>query len=87
MEKPRAYRYEAAYNKYIIKRIGTALNMVSVGAVKVTASSIEKGKEIYLVDKTPKEAWTKEIPSSWFAIDLRHVTIASDMCQNVTPPP
>eukprot|EP00029_Vermamoeba_vermiformis_P014214 TRINITY_DN933_c0_g1_i1.p1 TRINITY_DN933_c0_g1~~TRINITY_DN933_c0_g1_i1.p1 ORF type:complete len:527 (+),score=102.64 TRINITY_DN933_c0_g1_i1:1405-2985(+) len=46
-------------------------NPALTGAVKVTASSIEKGKEIYIVDKTSKEVWTKEIPSSWFAIDLR----------------
>lgn len=41
------------------------------GSVKVSSSSIEKGKVHNIVDLLPKECWTKEIPSSWFSLDLR----------------
>lgn len=41
------------------------------GSIKVSSSSIEKGKVHNIVDLTPKECWTKEIPSSWFSLDLR----------------
>jgi hypothetical protein len=33
-------------------------------------SSIEKGNPIDLVGRKSKELWTKDVPSSWFAIDL-----------------
>eukprot|EP00211_Chloroparvula_japonica_P006028 CAMPEP_0119121880 /NCGR_PEP_ID=MMETSP1310-20130426/2302_1 /TAXON_ID=464262 /ORGANISM="Genus nov. species nov., Strain RCC2339" /LENGTH=379 /DNA_ID=CAMNT_0007111461 /DNA_START=189 /DNA_END=1325 /DNA_ORIENTATION=+ len=40
------------------------------GEVKVTASSIEKGNPVDLLGRVPKELWTKDVPSSWFSIDL-----------------
>jgi hypothetical protein len=37
---------------------------------QVLTSSIEKGNPIDLVGRKSKELWTKDVPSSWFAIDL-----------------
>lgn len=41
------------------------------GSIKVSSSSIEKGKLHNIVDINPNECWTMQIPSSWFALDLR----------------
>lgn len=38
--------------------------------VNVTASSIEKGNLAQLVSRNPGELWTKDVPSSWFCVDL-----------------
>ena len=38
--------------------------------VAVTASSIEKGNLAQLVSRNPGELWTKDVPASWFCIDL-----------------
>lgn len=38
--------------------------------VTVTASSIEKGNLAQLVSRNPGELWTKDVPSSWFCVDL-----------------
>jgi hypothetical protein len=40
------------------------------GGIKITASSIEKGSPSDLAELKPTECWTKDVPSSWFAIDL-----------------
>eukprot|EP01112_Ceratiomyxa_fruticulosa_P011781 TRINITY_DN3229_c1_g1_i1.p1 TRINITY_DN3229_c1_g1~~TRINITY_DN3229_c1_g1_i1.p1 ORF type:complete len:503 (-),score=104.54 TRINITY_DN3229_c1_g1_i1:213-1721(-) len=41
-----------------------------VPPIKVTASSIEKGSPSDIVEIKPSECWTRDVPSSWFAIDL-----------------
>jgi hypothetical protein len=46
-------------------------NSSLTGAVKLSSSSIEKGKLHTLVEREPAELWTKDVPSSWLAIDLR----------------
>eukprot|EP00026_Physarum_polycephalum_P005394 Phypoly_transcript_05428.p1 GENE.Phypoly_transcript_05428~~Phypoly_transcript_05428.p1 ORF type:complete len:582 (-),score=64.01 Phypoly_transcript_05428:105-1850(-) len=38
--------------------------------VKLTASSTEKGVPSDVLELKPAECWTKDVPSSWFAIDL-----------------
>eukprot|EP01133_Synstelium_polycarpum_P002524 gene2524-2885_t len=38
--------------------------------VRITASSIEKGSLSDIVELRPLECWTKDVPSSWFCIDL-----------------
>jgi len=38
--------------------------------VRVTASSIEKGQLAQLVSRNTGELWTKDVPASWFAIEL-----------------
>eukprot|EP00007_Cunea_sp_BSH-02190019_P009022 CAMPEP_0174241140 /NCGR_PEP_ID=MMETSP0417-20130205/21972_1 /TAXON_ID=242541 /ORGANISM="Mayorella sp, Strain BSH-02190019" /LENGTH=828 /DNA_ID=CAMNT_0015320341 /DNA_START=117 /DNA_END=2600 /DNA_ORIENTATION=- len=38
--------------------------------IHVTASSIEKGSPHHLVDHEPSELWSKDVPASWFCIDL-----------------
>ena len=46
-------------------------NPALTGRVKVTASSMEKGQASYITDyKEPHECWTKDIPASWFQLDL-----------------
>lgn len=40
------------------------------GKIKVTASSIEKGVPCELVSRSPTELWTKDVPASWFMIDM-----------------
>lgn len=52
-------------------RTGEWKNPVLTGEVKVTASSVQKGKVPVLVEPTPREFWTNDVPSSWIAIDLR----------------
>eukprot|EP01122_Echinamoeba_exundans_P016919 TRINITY_DN8731_c0_g1_i1.p1 TRINITY_DN8731_c0_g1~~TRINITY_DN8731_c0_g1_i1.p1 ORF type:complete len:441 (-),score=39.49 TRINITY_DN8731_c0_g1_i1:364-1665(-) len=51
-------------------------NASLTGMVKVSASSMEKGKVHNIIDRDPVECWTKDIPSSWFAIDLRQGRLA-----------
>lgn len=41
------------------------------GSIKVSFSSIEKGKTHNLVDLEPQDCWSMDIPASWVAIDLR----------------
>ena len=41
-----------------------------INRVKVTASSIEVGKEWEILNATPSELWTKDVPASWFTIDF-----------------
>ncbi|GAM19142.1 hypothetical protein SAMD00019534_023170 [Acytostelium subglobosum LB1] len=38
--------------------------------VKITASPMEKGAPSDIADLKPTECWTKDVPSSWFCIDL-----------------
>jgi hypothetical protein len=45
-------------------------NPVLSGRIKVAASSIEKGHPGDLFVKDPSEFWTKDVPASWFQIDL-----------------
>jgi len=40
------------------------------GKVIVSASSIEKGAPHDMLLRTPTELWTKDVPASWFSIDL-----------------
>jgi hypothetical protein len=40
------------------------------GRVKVHSSSLAKGSRSTLVDKSPSEVWTNDIPCSWISIDL-----------------
>jgi ankyrin repeat protein len=40
------------------------------GRVRVTVSSIEKGAPHELVGATPTELWTKDVPASWFCVDV-----------------
>eukprot|EP01112_Ceratiomyxa_fruticulosa_P017491 TRINITY_DN545_c0_g1_i1.p1 TRINITY_DN545_c0_g1~~TRINITY_DN545_c0_g1_i1.p1 ORF type:complete len:536 (-),score=85.54 TRINITY_DN545_c0_g1_i1:62-1669(-) len=40
------------------------------GRAKVTASSIEKGLPSELLALQPTELWSKDVPASWFTIDL-----------------
>jgi hypothetical protein len=41
------------------------------GSIKVSCSSIEKGKAHHFVDLEAQDCWTMDIPASWVAIDLR----------------
>ena len=41
------------------------------GSIKLSCSSMEKGKVHNLVDLEPQDCWTMDIPASWVAIDLR----------------
>jgi hypothetical protein len=41
------------------------------GSIKVSCSSIEKGKPHNFVDLEPQDCWSMDIPASWVAIDLR----------------
>jgi len=43
---------------------------ILAGRVEVQASSIEKGQPHELVSREPSELWSKDIPASWFSIDL-----------------
>mmetsp|Transcript_1771 Transcript_1771/g.5488 ORF Transcript_1771/g.5488 Transcript_1771/m.5488 type:complete len:711 (-) Transcript_1771:2253-4385(-) len=43
-----------------------------LGEIVVRASSIEKGDPVELVGWLPTELWTKDVPASWFSIDLGH---------------
>src|SRR3989338_3552751 len=38
--------------------------------ISVTASSITKGNPVELVGVVPTELWTKDVPASWFCVDL-----------------
>jgi hypothetical protein len=38
--------------------------------IHVTASSIEKGSPHHLVDHEPSELWSKDVPASWFCVNL-----------------
>ncbi|KAH3763437.1 E3 ubiquitin-protein ligase Ufd4 [Pelomyxa schiedti] len=40
------------------------------GGVKVTASSLERGQPRDLVEKLATQLWTKDVPASWFCLDL-----------------
>jgi hypothetical protein len=40
------------------------------GRVKVHSSSLAKGSRSTLVDKSPSEVWTNDVPCSWISIDL-----------------
>jgi len=40
------------------------------GKLKVTGSSNEVGNLYELLNTTPSELWTKDVPSSWFMIDV-----------------
>jgi hypothetical protein len=40
------------------------------GKIKVTSSSIEVGNAPDLLNKSPAELWTKDVPASWFTIDF-----------------
>lgn len=42
------------------------------GSVKVSCSSMEKGKIHNFVDLEPQDCWSSDVPASWFAVDLRH---------------
>jgi len=44
--------------------------------IKITASSIEKGNPGDLVSREPSELWTKDVPASWFSIDLGKTRVA-----------
>lgn len=41
------------------------------GSIKVSSSSIAKGKTHNFVDLEPQDCWSMDIPASWVAIDLR----------------
>jgi hypothetical protein len=41
------------------------------GSIKVSCSSIEKGKIHNFVDLEPQDCWSMDIPASWVSIDLR----------------
>jgi len=49
--------------------------MCSLGYIKVSASSIERGSEKYLLDPEENELWTCDVPSSWFCIDLQQWSV------------
>ncbi|KYQ93288.1 BTB/POZ domain-containing protein [Tieghemostelium lacteum] len=38
--------------------------------IKVTSSSIDKGSHHGIVDLSPQEFWTKDVPASWVMIDM-----------------
>jgi hypothetical protein len=38
--------------------------------IRVSGSSIERGNPAELVSRQPSELWTKDVPASWFMIDL-----------------
>jgi len=55
-------------------------NPHNTGKVKVHSSSLAKGSLWVLVDSTPSDVWTKDVPSSWFSIDFgphRRVTVSN----------
>lgn len=45
-------------------------NAHNSGKVKVHSSSLTKGSRATLVEKTPAEVWTNDMPCSWISIDL-----------------
>jgi hypothetical protein len=57
------------------------MNPCLLGRVRVTASSVERGELHQLVDwgwennEPPHQLWTKDVPSSWFAVDLLHFQV------------
>eukprot|EP01124_Arcella_intermedia_P004022 TRINITY_DN12271_c0_g1_i1.p1 TRINITY_DN12271_c0_g1~~TRINITY_DN12271_c0_g1_i1.p1 ORF type:complete len:238 (-),score=45.68 TRINITY_DN12271_c0_g1_i1:11-724(-) len=85
--QPRAIRgIEFEYNpkqpKFgILSWLGTSWktkkweNPYTLGMVKVTGSSIEKGTEKDLLDPQENELWTCDVPSSWFCIDLQQWSV------------
>jgi len=48
----------------------TWTNPASRGRIRLSSSSTEKGNIITVLDKTPKEFWTSDVPSSWIQISL-----------------
>jgi len=45
-------------------------NNLKMPAITVTSSSIEMGNVQTLLQKTPADLWTKDVPASWFALDF-----------------
>lgn len=37
------------------------------GRVRVSSSSVEKGHVMNVLERTPKEFWTGDVPASWVA--------------------
>eukprot|EP01132_Coremiostelium_polycephalum_P004171 gene4171-5220_t len=62
--------YYLATNGYTSEWSNPALFPLDSSRIKITSSSIEKGNPHDIVDLNPTECWTKDVPSSWFAIDL-----------------
>jgi hypothetical protein len=53
-------------------------NPHKAGRVKVHSSSLAKGSRFTLVDISPADVWTNDVPSSWFSIDFgphRHICL------------
>jgi hypothetical protein len=40
--------------------------------IRVSSSSLERGNWADLCERDPHELWTKDVPASWFQIDLKH---------------
>jgi len=45
-------------------------NPAARGRVRVSSSSVEKGQIVNILDRTPKEFWTADVPSSWIQVSL-----------------
>eukprot|EP01129_Flabellula_baltica_P017106 TRINITY_DN9380_c0_g1_i1.p1 TRINITY_DN9380_c0_g1~~TRINITY_DN9380_c0_g1_i1.p1 ORF type:complete len:466 (-),score=93.84 TRINITY_DN9380_c0_g1_i1:67-1464(-) len=50
-------------------------NPHEMGLVTVRASSIDKGNPKCLLDQSPTELWTEDMPASWFVIHMGRFTV------------